>query len=88
MKKICWLVSLVSIMLFTAVVGCKDATRAQWNSLGTRHRITVYSGGKAVATFISTGNVSNQDRSDGYYFEDEATHKLVEVSGTIVIEQL
>jgi hypothetical protein len=56
--------------------------------MGTRHKITVYSGGKAVAVFTSTGNVSNQDRSDGYYFEDEATKKLVEVSGTVVIEQI
>jgi hypothetical protein len=75
-------------MVLLTLTGCKDATRAQWGSLGTRHRVTVWSGGVAVKTYISTGNVSNQGQSDGWYFEDEATHKLVEVAGTLTIEQL
>jgi hypothetical protein len=70
------------------VSGCKDATMAQWNSLGKRHRVDLYSGGQKVATWVSTGNVSNQSQSDGYSFEDEATKKLVEVSGTVVITQI
>lgn len=74
-------------LLALCLAGCKDATRAQWGAMGSKHIVTVYSGGAAVKVFHSTGNVSNQEQSDGYYFEDAATHKLVEVAGTVVIEQ-
>lgn len=84
MNKLLAIVALTSLLL---LAGCKDATRAQWSGLGSNHKITVYSGGVAVATFHSTGSVSNQEYSDGYFFEDAATGKLVEVSGTVVIEQ-
>jgi hypothetical protein len=67
--------------------GCKDSEVAQWKSLGTKHRVTVYSGGVAVKVYHSTGNVSNEGQTDGWYFEDAETHRLVEVSGTVVIEQ-
>lgn len=86
MKNKISLVVLISGLLLST--SCKDATVAQWRSMGTKHRITLYSGGKVVGTWISTGNVSNQEHSDGYYFEDDATKKLIEVSGSVVIEQL
>lgn len=75
------------IVAIAMMAGCKDATVAQWNSLGKPHTITVYSGGVAVKVFHSTGNVSNEPNSDGWYFEDRDTHKLVEVAGSLVIEQ-
>lgn len=74
-------------VLFLIVGGCKDSTRAQWGAMGSTHTITVYSGGKVVKVYHSTGNVSNQEQSDGWYFEDSTTHKLVEVCGTLTIEQ-
>ena len=76
-------------LLFVAFIptGCKDATRAQFNALGKRHRITLYGAtGTVIKQWISTGNVSNEANSDGWYFEDEATHLLVEVTGTLIIE--
>lgn len=76
-----------AIVAILCLAGCKDATRAQWGAMGSKHTVTVYSGGVAVKVFHSTGNVSNQEQSDSYYFEDAATHKLVEVAGTVVIEQ-
>ena len=78
----------IVLSAMSMVCGCKDSTRAQLFAMGSKHRITLYSGGVAVKTWTSTGNVSNQEHSDGYYFEDESTHKLVEVSGQVVIEQL
>ena len=85
-----FLPSIFLLVLVTPLItsGCKDATTAQWRSMGTKHRVTLYSGGKVVGTWNSTGNVSNEKHSDGYYFEDDQTHKLVEISGTVVIEQL
>ena len=70
------------------LVGCKDSTWAQWHALGAKHRITLYGAtGVPIKTWESTGNVSNEDRSDGWYFKDVSTGKLVEVTGTLVIEQ-
>ena len=43
--------------------------------------------GTVIKVWESTGNVSNEAQSDGWYFKDEATGKLVEVTGTLVIEQ-
>jgi hypothetical protein len=81
------LLGLFAGLCLMGTTGCKDSTRAQWESLGTKHKIYVYSGGVCVKTYESTGNVSNEAHSDGYYFEDSTTHKLIEVSGTVVIEQ-
>jgi hypothetical protein len=78
----------LTICLVALSTGCKDASLAQFRSLGTKHRVTLYSGGKVMGTWISTGNVSNEGQSDGYYFEDNDTHKLIEVSGTVLIEQM
>ncbi len=84
-KKLTLLTCLAATLLIAA--GCKDATMAQFNSLGSKHKITMYSGGKVVGTWESTGNVSNEEHSDGWYFEDAQTHKLVELTGQLVIEQ-
>jgi hypothetical protein len=74
----------ISILFIAA---CKDSETAQWNAMGKSHIITLYGcDGKAIRTWESTGSVSNEEHSDGYYFEDAATNKLVEVGGTVVIE--
>lgn len=78
---------LFTLLVLLTVVGCKDATRAQWKAMGKRHHVTLYGAtGTVIRDWWSTGNVSNEERSDGWYFEDEKTHKLVEITGTIVIE--
>lgn len=80
---------LVILLLLLGIgVGCKDATVAQIGSLGSRHRITMYGcDGMVIGQWESTGNVSNESQSDGWYFEDAKTHKLVELTGALVIEQ-
>ena len=89
MSKKAWsVIFLASAMFWVGVaIGCKDADRAQFRALGSEHRIIVYSGGIAVATYESTGNVSNESSSDGWYFKDKASGKLIEVAGTLVILQ-
>jgi uncharacterized lipoprotein YehR (DUF1307 family) len=81
--------SLAVLMLSMMLMGCTTSERAQIESLGSRHRITLYGyDGKVIRQWVSTGRVANETQSDGWYFRDEATGKLVEVTGTIVIEQL
>lgn len=82
---------LLGILLGAAVatlVACKDSEIAQYESIGSKHRITLYgANGTPIRQWESTGNVSNEQNSDGWYFKDAATGKLVEVTGTLVIEQ-
>jgi hypothetical protein len=70
-----------------AAAGCTDAQIAKVGALGSGHKITLYSGGQAVREFHTDGKVVSEEKSDGYYFMDRATGKLVEVSGDVVIEQ-
>ena len=85
------LITVFAIATYVAIVGsiasCKDATTAQFKSLGKPHIITMYGcDGRIIRQWESTGSVSNEEHSDGWYFEDAATHKLIEVTGQIVIE--
>lgn len=56
-------------------------------SYGSKHKITQYSGGEIVNSWVSKGKVLSEESSDGYYFVT-ASGKYIEVSGTIVIERL
>jgi hypothetical protein len=77
---------LLTLILFL-FTGCTGAQVAKFQSLGSKHKITLYSGGIAVGTWHSTGYIQNEEKSDGYYFRDDATGKLISVSGTVIIEQ-
>lgn len=66
---------------------CKDSTMAQYKALSKPHIITLYAAdGNVIKSWESTGSVSNEAQSDGWFFEDKTTGKLVEVTGTIIIE--
>ena len=83
MKRIVLIAALAAIIL----VSCKDSQVAQFNALGKRHLIKQYGcDGKIINEWESTGNVSNAENSDGWYFEDAKTQKLIEITGTITIE--
>ena len=73
------------IVAAIALSGCKDATQAQFSGLGKPHIIKQFSGGVIVGEWESTGSISNETKSDGWYFEDAKTRKLVELTGTVQI---
>jgi hypothetical protein len=81
-----------AMMLVCAVVillnGCTKAERAQFGGYGNNFKVTVYSGSEAVREFKSEGKVLSEDHTDGWYFLDAKTQKLVRVSGTVIVEQL
>jgi hypothetical protein len=81
-------IGIILVVLALLLTGCKDSDVAQLKSLGSRHHIRQFGcDGRVINEWWSTGNVSNESQSDGWYFEDEKTHKLVEVTGILVIEQ-
>lgn len=85
MKKV-----LLSLILGVSMLtSCTDSSMSKITSLGSKHSITLYGAdGKVIETWISTGKPHSEKSSDGYYFTDSKTGKLLEVCGTIIIKQL
>jgi hypothetical protein len=82
MKKLILLFAIIA----TLFSSCKDSEVAQFSALGKHHIISLYAtNGTVIKTWESTGNVSNEEHSDGWYFEDLDTGKLVEIAGTMII---
>lgn len=69
------------LVFLLPLVGCTDASRGKITSLGSSATIKCYSGGTLIYDGRSTGKVRSEAQSDGYYFRDEATSKMKEVSG-------
>jgi hypothetical protein len=80
------------VMLFTlltimaSMVSCTDAEKSKLGGYGDTFTVKVL-GPDTVITYHSTGKVISERESDGYYFTNRETGKLVEVSGNIIIEQ-
>lgn len=79
------------IIIAIALIGfnsCTDAEQAKITGYGKDYKIEMYSGGKLVKTWYSSGKVLSEKSSDGYYFEQKMTSKIIEVSGDVVITEL
>ncbi len=76
------------VALFIALVmgSCTDAQKSKFGGLGDEFKIEMLNcDGTVAREWISTGKVQSEATSDGYYFMDKATGKLIEVTGTLVI---
>lgn len=82
---ICALMVLALVMLAS---GCTDATQSKIMGYGDQYKVEMYSGGQKVREWTSSGKVKSEANSDGYYFMDKETDKLIEVAGDVVITQL
>ncbi len=81
---------LSGVLLFAVFClgGCTDAERAKFGSLGSPHSVECFSGGTLIYKGTATGKVLSEDSSDGYYFTEKESGKLMEVSGNCVITRL
>jgi hypothetical protein len=79
-------VLITSLVLSIAFSSCVDADLSKAMGYGDKFTIKVL-GPDTIVTYHSTGKVISEDGSDGYYFTDAETNLLVEVSGTVIIEQ-
>ena len=77
----------VLILLGLLSVGCTDARRAKLFSFGDSRAIECYSGGKLIYKGVSTGKISSEESSDGYYFTERGSDKLIEVSGNCILKE-
>lgn len=67
------------------LAGCTDATWKNYSTLGSSGEVTCYSGTLMIYHGTSTGKIQTVQNSDGWEFEDAATHKFVRVSGSCLI---
>ena len=74
--------ALIGLLALTA---CTDAEVSQWTSLGTPGNIVCYSGGKEIYRGRSSGKISTEQHSDGWFFQEADTGKLIRVSGDCII---
>ncbi len=74
------------VILMITLVSCRDSTMAQYAALGEDSKIElVNADGSVTHTWISSGKVKTEESSDGYYFMDRVTGKLVRVTGNLII---
>jgi hypothetical protein len=76
-----WLV-VIALLAF----GCTDAYQAKLGGYGDKYSIELLGcDGTVLRSWVSSGKVSSEANSDGYFFMDSQTGKLIEVSGTLII---
>ena len=77
---------MIALLAVIPLSGCTDAEKSQWAAYGANHRVTLYSGGKVVREWKSSGKVRTEHDSDGWFFRDSKSGALVRVSGDVVVE--
>jgi hypothetical protein len=81
MKKIFLLV-----ILMVTLISCRDSGTAQLFALGDDCKVELINAdGSVTYSWISSGKVATEGGSDGYYFMDKTTEKLIRVSGNLII---
>ena len=73
------------ILILLLLVGCTDARMGKLKSFGRSRSIKCYSGSKVIYQGYSTGKINSEQNSDGYYFVERGTGKLLEVSGNCIL---
>lgn len=73
------------ILVCLLAVSCTDGFKGKISSYGDSRSIECYSGGKLIYSGTSTGKIESEQNSDGYFFVEKGTEKLLEVSGNCVI---
>lgn len=79
---------LAAIIIIT-LASCTDAQMSKLGGLGDEFKVELINcDGSITHSWVSTGKVSSEKNSDGYYFKDKATGKLIEVTGRLIITKL
>jgi hypothetical protein len=82
------IIATIAVFIALIMTSCTDAQRARVTGYGAHYKVEMYSGGKMVREWISSGKVHSEEGSDGYYFNDKVSGQLIEVTGDVVITQL
>lgn len=80
MKKLLFIICVITLS------SCTDATIAKVGGLGDKFKVELVNcDGSITYSWVSSGKVMCEQNSDGYYFNDDSTGKLIEVTGTLII---
>lgn len=86
-----FIVAMVLIAVSVALVslgGCTSAQRSKLGALGGSQHVILYAcDGHIIGQWDTNGTIHNEEYSDGFYFTDKATGKLVRLTGTTVVTQ-
>ncbi len=77
--------NLLTICILVSFASCTDGRMAKLRSYGSSRTIECYSGSKLIYSGASTGKISSEAQSDGYFFQEKGSGKLMEVSGNCII---
>lgn len=70
------------------ILSCTDAGIAKIGGIRNEFKVELVNcDGSVTRSWISTGKVLSENNSDGYYFVDKVSGKLIEVSGNIIITE-
>jgi len=79
---------LVAVPMIWFLASCTSAERSKIAALGGSQHVVLYSNdGRVLGQWDSDGTVHNEENSDGLYFTDKKTEKLVRIAGTFVVTQ-
>ena len=78
-------IGLIVVAVLVASSACTDAQRGKIGAFGDSASVKCWSGGQKIFEGQSSGKVSSEENSDGYFFRDAADGKFKEVSGNCVI---
>ena len=76
------------LMLFT-LLSCTDARRSKIGGYGDKFKIELVNcDGTVTHSWISSGKVLSEETSDGYFFNEDKTNTLIELTGNLIITKL
>lgn len=79
-------IPLILCFCLSFLAGCDSEDHSQVAS-HVKCKVTLYSDGQAVREWTSTGMVLAEEHGVGWYFRDSKTNKLVQIFGTVTIEE-
>jgi hypothetical protein len=82
MKKVGFMI----VLMMLAMSACTDAKMKQFTTIGSKAHVKCYSCGVVILDTYSTGKVGTEEQSDGWYFEDQNTGKLIRTNADCVVE--
>lgn len=81
--------SIVVIILILSYPLWFSSHRHKVMSWGHDQQVLLYANdGSVIGNWRSSGAVVNEENSNGFYFTDKVTDKLIRVEGTVVVKEL
>ena len=81
--------AILLIIVALTINFCTDASLSKLGGYGSEFKVEMVNcDGSISHTWVSSGKVQSEDNSDGYYFNDKKTGKLIEITGRLIITKL